>query len=90
MPRHLAAPPDPHGGRTSGYATYMSPFGDVQTSGAVCGRVNIRLGAFLALPVLLILLIRDVPAAPLLGTAALGTLTAAGTVTYRYARSEGS
>ncbi|WP_189937242.1 hypothetical protein [Streptomyces sulfonofaciens] len=68
----------------------MSPFGDVQTSGVVCGRVNIRLGAFLALPVLLVLLIRDVPAAPVFGTAALATLTAAGSVTYRYARSHRS
>jgi hypothetical protein len=68
----------------------MSPFGDVQTSGAVYGRVNIRLGAFLALPVLLVVLIHGVTAAPVLAGAALTAMTAAGSVTYRYVRSHRS
>lgn len=86
MPLHIAAGPPPPGSRTSGYATYMSPFGDVQTSGAVYGRVNIRLGAFLALPVLLVLLIRGGTWVPVLAGAALSAVTAAGSVTYRYVR----
>lgn len=90
MRHHLAAALPLYGGRTSGSETYMSPFGNVQTSGGVYGRVNIRLGAFLALPVLVVLLVHGVLAAPVFIGAALTVATAAGSVTYRYARSHRS
>jgi hypothetical protein len=68
----------------------MSHFGSVQTSGAAHGRISVRLGAFLALPVLLVLLIRGVPLDPVLTATMVTTLTAAGSVTYRRARSHRS
>jgi hypothetical protein len=90
MHRHLVAAPTPRGGRTSGYATYMSLFGDVQTSWGVYGRVNIRLGAFLSLPVVLVLLIRGAGPAPALAGAALAAVATAGSATYRWTRSQRS